>query len=79
MFVVERHLFQNREIVIAGDTIIEQLEHGHGRGATIQRMARQLLNAIRAEIPCDLGCPGGVNRQGIGAGDRVLGYDIYSL
>lgn len=42
-------------------------------------MARQLLNAIRAEIPCDLGCPGGVNRQGIGAGDRVLGYDIYSL
>lgn len=23
--------------------------------------------------------PGGVNRQGIGAGDRVFDYDLYSL
>ena len=54
---IERHLFQNREIVIAGDTIIEKLEHGHGRRTTIQRIASQLLNALGAEIPCDLGCP----------------------
>jgi len=57
VLVVEGRLFQNKEIVIAGDTIIEQLEHGHGRGATIQRIASQLLNAIGAEIPCNLGCP----------------------
>lgn len=57
MFVVEGRLFQNRKVVIAGDTIIEQLEHGHSRGATIQRIASQLLNALGAEIPCDLGCP----------------------
>ena len=44
-------------IVIAGDTIIEKLEHGHGRRTTIQRIASQLLNALGAEIPCDLGCP----------------------
>ena len=57
MLVVEERLFQDREIVIAGDTIIEQLEYGHGRGATIQRIASQFLNAIGEEIPCDLGCP----------------------
>mgnify|MGYP004642732129 CR=1 FL=1 len=57
MLVVEERLFQDREIVIVGDTIIEQLEHGYSRGATIQRIASQLLNAIGAEIPCDLGCP----------------------
>lgn len=56
MLVVEGPLFQNRKVVIAGDTIIEQLEHGHGRGATIQRIASQLLNALGAEIPCNFGC-----------------------
>lgn len=42
---------------MAGDTIIEQLEHGHGRGATIQRIASQLMNTLGAEITCDLGRP----------------------
>ncbi|MEE0189142.1 MAG: hypothetical protein UEM14_09780 [Faecalibacterium prausnitzii] len=50
-------MFQNREIIVAGDTIIKQLEYSYGRGATIQRIASQILNALGAEITCDLGRP----------------------